>query len=106
MNTWRATSSRTSWTYDEAAPFGTSDNGLYNNAVNGFVGSDGWKQINDFPMPKTARDFSLHTAKPQTIKEFVWDASVNYNPTTKVGLVVDGKKQTWDGARQRRRAKP
>jgi hypothetical protein len=27
--------------YDEVAPFGTSDNGLYNNAVNGFIRSDG-----------------------------------------------------------------
>ena len=82
--------------YDEAAPFGTSDNFLYNNAVNGFVGSDGWKQINDFPLPKNGTALTFTLAKPQTITEFVWDASVNYNATTKVGLSVDGKTQTWD----------
>jgi beta-galactosidase len=83
--------------YDEVAPFGTSQSDLYNNAVNGFVGSDGWKQINDFPVPKTGpATLAFTLSKPQTITEFVWDASVNYNATTKVGLVVDGKMQSWN----------
>ena len=83
--------------YDEVAPFGTSESFLYNNAVNGFVGSDGWKQINDFAVPKSGPSKMAFTlAKPQTITEFVWDGSANYNNTTKVGLVVDGKMQSWD----------
>jgi beta-galactosidase len=82
--------------YDDVAPFGVTDNGLFNNAVNGFVGSDGWKQINDFPAPMSGPfrlGFTL--PRPQTITEFTWDASVNYNATTKVGLAVDGKEQSW-----------
>ncbi len=82
--------------YDEVAPFGTTDNGLYSNAVNGFVGSDGWKLINDFPAPKTGPALAWTLSKPQTITEFTWDGSVNYNATTKVGLVVDGKMQSWN----------
>jgi len=83
--------------YDEAAPFGTSESSLYNNAVNGFIGSDGWILINDFPVPKDGpARLAFTLSKPQTITEFVWDGSVNYNATTKVGLVVDGKMQSWD----------
>ena len=83
--------------YDEVAAFGTSDNGLYNNAVNGFVGSDGWVLINDFTVPKSGpAKLAFTLSKPQTITEFTWDGSSNYNNTTKVGLVVDGKMQSWD----------
>ncbi len=83
--------------YGEVASFGTSDNGLYNNAVNGFIGSDGWKLINDFAVPKSGpAKLAFTLSKPQTITEFTWDGSANYNNTTKVGLVVDGKMQSWD----------
>jgi beta-galactosidase len=82
--------------YDEVAPFGTSDNGLFPNAVNGFVGADGWKLINDFEAPKAGPARLVFTfPQSQTISEFVWDGSVNYNATTKVGLTIDGKTQSW-----------
>jgi beta-galactosidase len=38
--------------YDEVAPFGVTEHSLFANAVNGFVGVDGWRLINDFPCPE------------------------------------------------------
>jgi beta-galactosidase len=82
--------------YDEVAPFGTSDNFLYTNAVNGFFQADGWKLINNFLAPKSGpQDISITLSKPQTITEFTWVGNTLYNPQTQVGLVVDGKSQSW-----------
>ncbi len=83
--------------YDDVAPFGTTDNYLYNNAVNGFFQADGWKLINNFDAPKSgAAELSFKLSKPQTITEWTWVGNTLYNGQTKVGLVIDGKKQSWN----------
>ena len=78
--------------YDEVAPFGKSDFHAYGNITNGFVGSDGWPLIIDFPAPKDGKPFNIKIDLPkeETITELTYKASMNYNPTTKIGLVFDG----------------
>lgn len=79
--------------YDEIAPFGTSDFQSYGQIVNGFIGADGWPQIIDFPMPEGDQPSSIKITLPkeETITELTYDQSVNYNPTTKIALLFDGK---------------
>ncbi len=79
--------------YDDVAPFATSDFASYGNIVNGFVGSDGWPLIIDFPIPAGDRPFSMKITLPreETITELTYDQSVNYNPTTRIALAFDGK---------------
>jgi hypothetical protein len=79
--------------YDDVAPFATSDFASYGNIVNGFVGSDGWPLIIDFPIPAGDGPFSMKITLPreETITELTYDQSVNYNPTTRIALVFDGK---------------
>jgi beta-galactosidase len=78
--------------YDEIASFGQSDFHSYGNIVNGFVGSDGWPLIIDFPLPTNDLPFSIAIKLPkeETITEITYDPSVNYNPTTKIALLFDG----------------
>ena len=79
--------------YDEVAPFATSDFASYDKIVNGFIGADGWPQIIDFPIPDNNQPFNIHIKLPreETVTEFTFDPSVNYNPTTKIALLFDGK---------------
>jgi beta-galactosidase len=78
---------------DDLAPFARSDFPSYDNIVNGFVGSDGWPLIIDFEYPKDGKPFDINMDLPQAevIEEYTHDPSVNYNPTTKIALVFDGK---------------
>ena len=78
---------------DDLAPFAKSDFGSYDKIVNGFVGSDGWPLIIDFEYPKDGKPFEITLDLPQeeTIVEYTHDPSVNYNPTTKIALLFDGK---------------
>lgn len=78
---------------DDLAPFAKSDFGSYANIVNGFVGADGWPLIIDFEYPKDGRPFEINMDLPQeeTIVEYTHKASINYNPTTKIALLFDGK---------------
>lgn len=78
---------------DDLAPFAKSDFGNYDNIVNGFVGSDGWPLIIDFEYPKDGSPYEINLDLPQeeTIVEYTHDPSVNYNPTTKIALLFDGK---------------
>ncbi len=79
--------------FDEIAPFGKSDFQSYGQIVNGFIGADGWPQIIDFPMPEGDQPSSITITLPkeETITELTYDQSVNYNPTTKIALLFDGK---------------
>jgi len=78
---------------DDLAPFAKSDFPSYDNIVNGFVGSDGWPLIIDFPYPKDGKPFDINLELPQAeiIVEYTHKASVNYNPTTKIALQFDGQ---------------
>ena len=78
---------------DELAPFAKSDFASYDNIVNGFVGSDGWPLIIDFEHPKDGAPYAINMDLPQeeTVVEYTHDASLNYNATTKIGLLFDGK---------------
>jgi beta-galactosidase len=78
---------------EDVAPFAKSDFGNYDNIVNGFVGSDGWPLIIDFEFPKDGKPYEINLELPQeeTIVEYTHDASVNYNPTTRIALLFDGK---------------
>jgi len=77
---------------DDLAPFAKSDFGSFANIVNGFVGSDGWPLIIDFPYPTNGRPFEINMDLPreETIVEFTHKPSVNYNPTAKIALLFDG----------------
>jgi len=79
--------------YDDIAPFAKSDFASYGNIVNGFVGSDGWPLIIDFPIPAGDKPFSIKITLPreETITEMTYDPSVNYNPTTRITLAFDGR---------------
>ncbi|MDB6129836.1 MAG: Beta-galactosidase/beta-glucuronidase [Verrucomicrobiales bacterium] len=78
---------------EDIAPFAKSDFANYGNMVNGFVGSDGWPLVIDFEYPKNGKPFEINMDLPkeETIVEYTHDASVNYNPTTKIALLFDGK---------------
>ena len=78
---------------DDVAPFAKSDFGSYDKIVNGFVGSDGWPLIIDFEYPKDGKPYAINMDLPQeeTIVEYTHKASLNYNPTTKIALLFDGK---------------
>lgn len=78
---------------EDVAPFARSDFASYDNLVNGFVGSDGWPLIIDFPFPKDGRPFQVNLDLPEeeTLVEYTHDPSVNYNPTTKIALLFDGQ---------------
>lgn len=78
---------------DDVAPFAKSDFASFDNIVNGFVGSDGWPLIIDFEYPKDGKPYEIHLDLPQeeTIVEYTHDPSVNYNATTKIALLFDGR---------------
>jgi beta-galactosidase len=78
---------------DDLAPFAKSDFSSYANIVNGFVGSDGWPLVIDFEYPKDGKPYVINMDLPQeeTIVEYTHKASVNYNATTKIALLFDGK---------------
>ncbi len=89
--------------YDEVAPFAKSTFSAYDKITNGFVGSDGWPLIINFPLEKNeAGGFKpalvpISFPKPQTIKEFTWIGNKNYWLPNKVSLTFDGKdKQVWN----------
>lgn len=77
---------------DDIAPFARSDFGNFGNIVNGFVGSDGWPLIIDFEFPRDGGPFEIRMELPseQVVTEYVHDMSLNYNPTTRIGLLFDG----------------
>ena len=94
---------------DEMAPFAKSDFASYDNIVNGFVGSDGWPLIIDFEYPEGRQAVRDQHGLPQeeTIVEYTHDQSVNYNATTKIALLFDGKDRVeFDLPAQRRRRRP
>ena len=78
---------------EDLAPFAKSDFPSYDKIVNGFVGSDGWPLIIDFPHPRDGKPFviQIDLPQPETIVEYTHDPSVNYNPTTKIALSFDGR---------------
>ncbi len=78
--------------YDEIAPFATSPFFAYDKITNGFVGSDGWPLIIDFPAPKDGKPFDIpiNLPRPEVVTEYTHIASTNYMPTTEVRLNFDG----------------
>lgn len=78
--------------YDDIAPFASSTFFAYDKITNGFVGSDGWPLIIDFPPPKDGTPFEVPITlpRPETVTEYTHIASTNYWPTTRVDLVFDG----------------
>jgi hypothetical protein len=78
---------------DDMAPFSKSDFSSYGNIVNGFVGSDGWPLIIDFPYPQDGKPHEIHLDLPskETTVEYSHDQSINFSPTTRIALLFDGK---------------
>jgi hypothetical protein len=78
---------------EDIAPFAKSDFASYDNIVNGFVGSDGWPLIIDFPYRKDGKPYEINLNLPQeeTIVDYTHDQSVNYQPTMKIALLFDGR---------------
>ncbi len=78
---------------DDVAPFAKSNFHSYANIVNGFVGSDGWPLIIDFEYPQDGKPYEIQMDLPYetVIAEYTHDQSVNYNPTTRIALLFDGK---------------
>ena len=78
---------------DDIAPFASSNFGNYRNLVNGFVGADGWPLIIDFAYPTDGSPFAIQLDLPreETVVSYTHDASVNYNPTTRIALSFDGR---------------
>ncbi|MBN2475144.1 MAG: hypothetical protein JXB62_11085 [Pirellulales bacterium] len=78
---------------EDMAPFAKSGFFAMDNIVNGFVGSDGWPLIIDFEYPTDGKPYEIHLDLPreETIVEYTHDQSVNYNPTTRIALLFDGK---------------
>lgn len=79
--------------FEDVAPFAKTDFPAYDNIVNGFVGSDGWPLIIDFPIPTNGQPFEIRMELPheETLVEYTHDPSVNYNATTRIALVFDDK---------------
>ncbi|NQT38073.1 MAG: hypothetical protein HQ581_11320, partial [Planctomycetes bacterium] len=77
----------------DMAPFAKSSFPSIDNIVNGFVGSDGWPLIIDFPYPQDGTPYEFHLDLPseETIVQYTHDPSVNYSPTTRIALLFDGK---------------
>jgi len=78
---------------DELAPFARSNFSNYDNIVNGFVASDGWPLIIDFEHPQDGSPYDIHMDLPteETLVEFTFDSSINYNAITRIALLFDGK---------------
>lgn len=78
---------------EDVAPFAKSDFPAFANIVNGFVGSDGWPLIIDFPFPTNGTPVEIHMELPreETLVEYTHDPSVNYNPTSRIALVFDDR---------------
>ena len=77
--------------YDDIAPFAKSDFASYGNMVNGFVGSDGWPLIIDFPTEGKPVTINIDLPREETVTELTYDQSVNYGATTKIAVLFDGK---------------
>jgi beta-galactosidase len=83
---------------DDVAPFATSPFFAYDNIVNGFVNADGWPLIINFPINKdgSPSDVVINFPKEETVTEVTWIGNTNYWPQTKINLVFDGDKRSYD----------
>jgi beta-galactosidase len=84
--------------FDEIAPFCKSSFFAYDNIVNGFVNADGWPLIINFPINKdgSPSDVPIAFPKEETVTEFTWIGNTNYWPQTKINLIFDGDKRSYD----------
>lgn len=77
---------------DDVAPFAKLPSDYFNNTVNGFVSSDGWKYIFSFELNKgAAPEYTMEFPRPQTIKELTWVGNGFYHKVTKIALSFDGR---------------
>ncbi|HEX3147373.1 MAG TPA: glycoside hydrolase family 2 TIM barrel-domain containing protein, partial [Gemmataceae bacterium] len=84
--------------FDEIAPFCKSPFFAYDNIVNGFVNADGWPLIINFPINKdgSPSDVVINFPKQETVTEFTWIGNTNYWPQTKINLVFDNDKRSYE----------
>lgn len=84
--------------YDDVAPFSKSPFFAYDNIVNGFVNADGWPLIINFPINKdgSPSDVPITFPKEETVTEVTWIGNTNYWPQTKINLIFDGDKRSYD----------
>jgi beta-galactosidase len=84
--------------FDDIAPFCKSPFFAFDNIVNGFVNADGWPLIINFPIPKdgSPSDVVINFPKEETVTEFTWIGNTNYWPQTKINLIFDGDKRSYD----------
>jgi Glycosyl hydrolases family 2/Glycosyl hydrolases family 2, TIM barrel domain len=84
--------------YDDIAPFGKSPFFAYDNIVNGFVNADGWPLIINFAINKDGSpyDIVINFPNEETVSEITWIGNMNYWPTTKLNLIFDSDKRSFD----------
>ena len=84
--------------YDDIAPFCKSPFFAYDNIVNGFVNADGWPLIINFAINKDGSPYDLliNFPKKETVTEFNWIGNTNYWPQTKINLLFDGDKRSYE----------
>jgi beta-galactosidase len=85
--------------FDDVAPFATSSFGSFANIVNNYTMNDGfWPLIINFAVPADGSPATVPISlqRPETITEFTWCSDTNYEGTTKIALVANGKTLSFD----------
>lgn len=72
---------------DEVAAFGKWNNGFFNNLVNGMTNADNWRYI----VNSTDKEYIVTLPRAEMIRELTWLDNLNYNTTTHLEIVFDGK---------------
>ena len=79
---------------DDVAPFGHSPFFAWDKITNNYTQADGfWPLIINFPGPEPGKtvDIPISLPRSETITQFTYVQDLNYNATTKIALVFDGK---------------
>jgi len=79
---------------DDVAPFGHSPFFAWDKITNNYTQADGfWPLIINFPGPEPGKtvDIPITLPRSETITQFTYVQDLNYNATTKIALVFDGK---------------
>ncbi len=85
--------------YDEVASFAKFDSEFLALMTNGMVHDDAWKYIVNVPAPANPPlDFNLPLPRPEEIVRMEWIGNITYYPVTKVQLVGETDRRTFEVA--------
>jgi beta-galactosidase len=82
--------------YDDIAPFCKSPFFAWSNIVNNFTQNDGyWPLIINLPVPADGSPYTIPITlpRPERLTQFTWVSDTNYEGTTGVSLILDGKEK-------------